>query len=560
MLENQAPGTRRFAVIDLEASSTKPRNRIIEIAAVILEDDGTSISLKDTFSTLVNPEVEVPNDILELTGITKEELETAPKFFEVAEDLELFTRDCVVVAHNAEFDMGLLQEEYEKLGTEYLRKSKCTHALAKEHYPELASYDLKSLCELLEIDLDFNHRAMDDAIACAELFQKTYLKTLDSSREEGPSLTKIHKAHPELDLNFLGQLKETPGLVHFNSEGTTIFVERFENLAVEVPRYLLRFSEKYEDTIDELQVLSFRDSLMAMRKKEERINKIKPHLNIEERKNSWGVFLKENPFSLRAFPLYKGKGDLLFISNNKDDAVHWIRLQLSDVEKQEFAYIDQQDQRLIARLKKEREKQIRAKVKPYAQYPHDYFVVMGPGRDDDELSCHFFSGGKLSGHSFLSGQAVFTLDKAPENVTQVRETDLLKHYMLREFQDWKTRSRRDHSIKVLKSNKKSKNSHAHANGNSEDNFANGNSEAGSNSGPGALPAGHRSANNSKKKKKKTNKANFRNKNSNNGKNTKNSKSSNNKRKGPPKGNRRPKSQGGPKPSAPAAAASKPSAQ
>lgn len=557
MLENQAPGTRRFAVIDLEASSTKPRNRIIEVAAVILEDDGNSVSVKDTFSTLVNPEVEVPSNILELTGITTEELETAPKFFEVAEDLELFTRDCTIVAHNAEFDMGLLQEEYEKLGTEFLRKSKCTHALAKEHYPELASYDLKSLCELLEIDLDFNHRAMDDAIACAELFQKTYLKTLDSTREEGPSLTKIHKAHPELDLNFLGQLKETPGLVHFNKEGVTIFVERFENLAIEVPRYLLRFSEKYEDNIDELQVLSFRDSLMAMRKKEERINKLKPLLNVEERKSSWGVFLKENPFSLRAFPLYKGKGDLLFISNNKEDAVHWIRLQLSDVEKQEFAYIDQQDQRLIARLKKEREKQIRAKVKPYAQYPHDYFVVMGPGRDDDELSCHFFSGGKLSGHAFLSGQAVFTLDKAPDNMKQVRETDLLKHYMLREFQDWKTRSRRDHSIKVLKSNKKSKSGNSHANGN-VDNIGNGNSEAGSNSGPGALPAGHKSSNNKKKKKK----SNFRGKNGSNNKNSNNKNRNNknnnnkNKRKGPPKANRRPKPQGAPK----QAAASKPSAQ
>ncbi len=465
MLENQAPGIRRFAVIDLEASSTKPRNRIIEIAAIILEDDGKTISLKDTYSTLVNPEVEVPSNILELTGITKEELDTAPKFFEVAEDLELLTRDCTVVAHNAEFDMGLLQEEFEKLGTEYLRKSKCTLALAKEHYPELASYDLKSLCELLNIELDFNHRAMDDAIACAELFQNTYLKTLDSSREEGPSLTKIHRAHPSLDLGFLSQLTETPGLVHFNKEGKTVYVERFENLAQEVPRYLLRFTSKFESDLDTVQVESFKDSLMAMRKKEERIHKIKPLYNMEERKKSWGVFLKENPFSLRAFPLFKGKGDLLFISDNKDDAVHWIRLQLNDVEKQEFAYIDQQDQKLINRLKKERERTIRAKVRPFAQYPHDYFVVMGPGRDDDELSCHFFGGGKLSGHAFLSGQAVFGLDKAPDNIKQVRETDLLKHYFLREFQDWKTRSRRDHSIKVLKSNKKSKKNTSQSNGN-----------------------------------------------------------------------------------------------
>lgn len=457
---------RRFAVIDLEASSTKPRNRIIEVAALILEDDGHSVVLKDSYSTLVNPEVEVPKDILELTGITPEELETAPKFFEIAEDLELLTRDCTVVAHNVDFDITLLKEEYEKLGTEYLRKTKCTQQLAKEHYPELASYDLKSLCELLEIDLDFNHRAMDDAIAAAELFTKTYIDSLPGKREEGPSITKIHKIHPGLNLCFFGDLTPSPGVVHFNNDGKTIYIERFENLKVEVPRFLTKFHEKFETEVEELQVLAFKDALMAMRKKEERINKLQPHFNIEERKSSWGVFLKENPFSLRAFPLDKGKGDLLFISNNKDDAVHWIRLQLNDVEKQEFAYIDQQDQKLINRLKKEREKTIRAKVRHFATYPHDYFVVMGPGRDDDELSCHFFAGGKLNGHAFLSGQAVYTLDTIPGSVKPLKETEILKHYFLREFHDWKTRASRDHSIKVLKSNKKSKNSsQGEANGN-----------------------------------------------------------------------------------------------
>lgn len=522
MLENQAAERRRFAVIDLEASSTKPKNRIIEAAVLILEDDGQAMKLKDSYSTLINPEVEVPNNILELTGITKEELETAPKFFEVAEDIELLTRDCVIVAHNVEFDFSLLRDEFETLGTEFLRKTKCTQELAKQHYPELGNYDLKSLCELLTIELGFNHRAMDDAVACAELFQKTYLQTLGSAREEGPSFTKIHKEFPALDLKFLGELAATPGVVDFIYEGETIYVERFENLNVEVPRLLLRFKEKHgeEVEIEELKVLAYKDSLVAMRKKEERIAKLKPELNIEERKNSWGVFLKENPFSLRAFPLFKGKGDLLFMANNKDDAVHWIRLQLNDVEKQEFAYIDQQDQKLINRLKKERERTIRAKVKPFASYPHDYFVVMGPGRDDDELSCHFFCGGKLKGHSYLSGQAMFGIDIAPDDMEPARENEILKHYFLREFQDWKTRSRRDHSIKVLKSNKKGKN---YRDPNEE---VNGNTMA-----PEHAPPVHRKKNSKKKKKSNFNR---------NNKNNNNSKNSNRNFKGKKKPNRKPR--------------------
>jgi len=499
MLENDPVGTKRFAVIDLEASSTKPRNRIIEIAVLILEDDGSEVSLKETYSSLVNPELKVPNDILQLTGITTEELEQAPKFFEIAEDVELLTRGCIVVAHNVEFDIQLLQEEFEKLGTDYPRKTQCTQKLARETYPELANYDLKSLCELLDISLSFNHRAMDDTLACAELFVKTYFKSHTSSHDEGPSWTKLHKMHPALNLNFIAELESTPGLVHFNREGKTVFIERFESLKVDVPKFLMRFNERFETDIEEIQILSYKDSLLAMRKKEERINKLQPVFNMDERGKSWGVFLGQNPFSLKAFPLSKGKGDLLFISPNKDEAVHWIRLQLSDVEKQEFAYIDQQDQKLINRLKKEREKTIKLKIKPFSSYPHDHFVVMGPGRDDDELSCHFFAGGRLSGHAFLSGQAVYTLDKAPKDLKPLKESDLLKHYFLREFQDWKSRSRKDHSIKVLKTNKpKKKSSKKDSTGNGPDSR---NSGAGKKKHSSRNPDRGPGQNRSKKKKK-----------------------------------------------------------
>ena len=452
MPETELPSAKRFAVIDLEASSTKPNNRIIEVAVLIFEDNSTTMSLIETYSTLVNPELEVPSDILELTGITKEELETAPKFFEISEDLEMLTRDCILVAHNVEFDIELLRSEFEKLGIAFDRKTKCTQQLAKKQFPDFKSYDLKSLCEALDIELSFNHKAMDDAIACSELFEKTYFEQRGKKPAPGPSLTKIHKTHPGLDLAFLAKLTSSPGVAHFNAEGETVFIERFENMKIDLPRFLIRFAERYEDSvIDDIQIGTYKDSLMAMRVKEEQIEKIKPQYNVEDRKTSWGVFLKENPFSLRAFPLFKGNGDLLYISVDKDDALHWIKLQLDDIEKEEFAYIDQQDKRLISRLKKEREKQIRAKVKPFAQYPHDHFVVMGPGRDDDELSCHFFNGGKLSGHAFVSGQAVFDLNSTPSYVKPAKETGILKHYLLREFQDWKNRTRKDHSIKVLKS-------------------------------------------------------------------------------------------------------------
>jgi hypothetical protein len=188
--------------------------------------------------------------------------------------------------------------------------------------------------------------------------------------------------------------------------------------------------------------------------KEERIRRLKPVLNYSERRDAWGAFHSENPFVLQSMPLLKGKGTLVYYAPEEEATERWINTQSQGDEFDEYSYVDMEDPELMGLLQKEREKKVRAKLKPFTEYPHENFVVMGPGRDDDELSCHFFIKRKLLGHSFLSGQQVYDMNKCPDNVRPIKENDFLKYLILEELESWKNDPSDQHSIKVFLKPKK----------------------------------------------------------------------------------------------------------
>ena len=101
-----------LAIVDLETTGTRPGiDRVTEIA--VLEVDGFALTAK--WSTLVNPGVGIPPEIQALTGITREMVEVAPRFAELAEELYAQLAGRVFVAHNARFDYGFLRREFDRL-------------------------------------------------------------------------------------------------------------------------------------------------------------------------------------------------------------------------------------------------------------------------------------------------------------------------------------------------------------------------------------------------------------------------------------------------------------
>ncbi len=154
---------------------TGPTDRIIEIGIIILALDSEGLKMIDSYESLVRPDQKVPKSVLELTGISERELEVAPRFIDIAEQVELLTRDCTIVAHGVIGDYELLRAHFELIGREFLRKTLCSAVMAKENDPTIGAYDLQSLCKLYDIDLSSQHRALADAIACAKLFSRIYL-------------------------------------------------------------------------------------------------------------------------------------------------------------------------------------------------------------------------------------------------------------------------------------------------------------------------------------------------------------------------------------------------
>ncbi|WP_319501510.1 3'-5' exonuclease [uncultured Draconibacterium sp.] len=156
-----------FSIIDIETTGQSYKNgKITEIA--IYQHNGQEIT--DSFSTLINPEMDIPFFITELTGINNEMVRTAPKFYQVAKKIIEMTTGRTFVAHNASFDYKFIKEEYARLGYNYHRKTMCTVKLSRKLLPGHPSYSLGKLCADLGIEINGRHRAAGDALATAKLF------------------------------------------------------------------------------------------------------------------------------------------------------------------------------------------------------------------------------------------------------------------------------------------------------------------------------------------------------------------------------------------------------
>ena len=154
---------------DLETTGFSPvKDKIIEIGAVKVEEG----KITDKFSTFVNPKVPIPFEITRLTSITDEMVMNAPTIEEVLPEFLEFIDGAALVAHNAGFDVGFIEQNcrYQDIQPDFT--SVDTVALARILLPTLSKYKLNIVAKALNISLENHHRAVDDAGATAEIFVK----------------------------------------------------------------------------------------------------------------------------------------------------------------------------------------------------------------------------------------------------------------------------------------------------------------------------------------------------------------------------------------------------
>ena len=158
-----------FVVVDVEAigGGRSMPARIIEIGAYRVRHG----EIGDEYQTLVNPDLPMPRFLSMFTGITDEMLVSAPRFNEIADSWLNFAGDSVLVAHNSDFDITLLNEEIARVypGCKMSNAEVCTVKLSRRLSPFLDSHNLDALAEHFGFEIPQRHRAAPDALATARV-------------------------------------------------------------------------------------------------------------------------------------------------------------------------------------------------------------------------------------------------------------------------------------------------------------------------------------------------------------------------------------------------------
>jgi len=269
-----------YAILDIETTGGKYNEEgITEIA--IYKFDGQKVV--DQFISLVNPEQPIQPFVVGLTGINNEMLRNAPKFYEIARRVVEITSDCIVVAHNAQFDHRILRMEFRRLGFDFERKTLCTVELSKILIPEQPSYSLGKLVRALGIPVTDRHRASGDALATIKLFKmlltkdshKTILKENVKNEPSGRMDTKL--------IQMLDDLPSITGVYYLhNKDGEIIYIGKSRNIRKRVSQHFTTDQRQAKQIQKEVSSVSFEatgNELIALLKENEEIKQNKPKYN-----------------------------------------------------------------------------------------------------------------------------------------------------------------------------------------------------------------------------------------------------------------------------------------
>lgn len=170
-----------YVVFDIETTGFSPlNNKITEIGAVKIKNN----QIVDSFSRLVNPEVKIPQKIIELTGITDDMVKDKDTIDKILPDFKDFIGDSVLVAHNASFDMGFINKNFDDIKISISNSVLDTLQLSRELYPELKSHKLNKIAKHLGVKLDNHHRAVDDSKATADILLSMILDLKEKNVEK----------------------------------------------------------------------------------------------------------------------------------------------------------------------------------------------------------------------------------------------------------------------------------------------------------------------------------------------------------------------------------------
>ncbi len=241
-----------FVVVDAETTGLSAyKDRIIEIALVRIEN----LRIVSKFSTLINPQRPIPSFITSFTGISDEDVEYSPVFFQIKDKILEELDVCIVVAHNLPFDLSFLTNEFRIIGEQFNPvASICTLKLSRRIFPSLKSKSLSSVSSFLRIKNPNSHRALSDAETTAQILIRIIkrLKKEGVIESVGELISFQDGIAPSNNLEIKAELRNdfydfpnTPGIYYFlNSKNQIIYIGKAKSLRDRIKSYFLKNADK----------------------------------------------------------------------------------------------------------------------------------------------------------------------------------------------------------------------------------------------------------------------------------------------------------------------------
>jgi len=272
----------RLAIIDVETTGTSPlRDRIIEVGILRIENG----KLVSSFESLVNPQCHIPPEITMLTGIHAGELEHAPTFYSLKDQIREVLRDAIFVAHNARFDYSFIKSEFQRQEESFTSRQLCTAKLSRTLFARYRRHNLDSLIERFGFTCDGRHRAMGDAKVLWDFLQMIK-KTLAPEKIENAIklVTKTASLPTAISRDMIDALPEKSGVYTFyNSDGAPLYIGKSINLK---ERILSHFADATTSA------------------KEAKVFRSIGSLEVQETDGELGAFLAESRLIKKYKPLY----------------------------------------------------------------------------------------------------------------------------------------------------------------------------------------------------------------------------------------------------------------
>ena len=406
-----------YAILDIETTGGKYNEEgITEIA--IYQHNGQIVT--DQFISLVNPERPIQPFVEKLTGINSKMLRNAPRFFEVAKRIIEITENCLIVAHNTDFDYRILRTEFKRLGYNFEKNSLCTVSLSQELLPDMESYKLGKLVRSLGIPISDRHRAQGDALATVKLFELLLEK--DSGKEILKSQIKALHAHqvPSKYLSIIEELPTATGVYYLhNAVGDVLYIGKSNNIQKRVRTHLTgtdRKSKKIQKKLHKVNFETTGSELIALLKEQHEIKKNQPQINKDGRYRLYPMGIRidqETDYHQLILEQVRNDREYLVVFKNSRVAKHlMIQLiedhqlchkhsSLQDSDGACFAY--KNDRCKGACLEQESPESYNERLSQLQDknnYPHDHFLMIGIGRKDGEYSFIYIDNKCFKGYGF----------------------------------------------------------------------------------------------------------------------------------------------------------------